>query len=270
MAESFEVLGDSARDQSLREQAATLKQKFNEVFWMEQEGCFAYGLDPNKQQITSLASNPGHCLWSGIADASKAARTASRLLQSDMWTGWGIRTLSSHNPAYNPFSYQNGSVWPHDNGIIAAGFKRYGLANQANQVIRGVFDAARRFNAYRLPEVYAGLHRQGKHSDFPALYPGGANIPQAWASGSIFQMLQTILGLRADAPHHILYVNPTLPEWLPEIELQRLRVGRCTLNLRFWLDGSASHWQVNSITLDEGASHKHLIQVLNDPTPSIL
>jgi glycogen debranching enzyme len=270
MAEVFEVLGDSTRAQSLREQAATLKQKFNELFWIEEEGCFAYGLDPDKHQITSIASNPGHCLWSGIADPQKAARTAKRLLQSDMWTGWGIRTLSSLNPAYNPLSYQNGSVWPHDNGIIAAGFKHYGLIDEANQVIRGIFDAARRFDAYRLPEVYAGLHRQGKHSDFPALYPGGANIPQAWASGSIFQMLQAILGLRADAPHRTLYVWPTLPEWLPEIELQHLRVGRCILNLRFWLDGSKSHWQVTSTTLDAGANPEELIQVLDEPTPLTL
>jgi glycogen debranching enzyme len=114
-----------------------------------------------------------------------------------MWSGWGIRTLSSKNPAYNPYSYHLGSVWPHDNGIIAAGFKRYGLADEANQVIRGMFDAARRFEAYRLPEIFAGLKRKGLSSDFPALYPPGANIPQGWASGSIFHMVQTMLGLRA-------------------------------------------------------------------------
>src|SRR6266699_731139 len=146
---------------------------------METEGCFAYGLDSEKKQITTVASNTGHCLWSGIADQDKAERTARLLLQDDMWSGWGIRTISNKNPAFNPFSYHLGSVWPHDNGIIAAGFKRYEL-------------------------------------------PREANIPQAWASGSVFQMLQTILGLRAEAPHKRLYVNPTLPEWLPELQIQRL------------------------------------------------
>ncbi|MFL5707061.1 MAG: amylo-alpha-1,6-glucosidase, partial [Ktedonobacteraceae bacterium] len=229
------------------------------------EGCFAYGLDPEKKQITSIASNAGHCLWSGIADLDKAEHTARRLLQDDMWSGWGIRTLSSKNPAYNPFSYQRGSVWPHDNGIIAAGFKRYGLSNEANQVIRGVFDAARRYQAYRLPEVFAGVQRKGETTDFPALYPGGANIPQAWASGSIFQMLQTLLGLRADAPHQRLYVNPTLPEWLPDLQLQHLRVGPCSCTLHFWREGDCSHWEVTDMTVDQGAAQEDRIQVTDEP-----
>src|SRR5207302_5359772 len=127
MAEAFEALGDEARATDLRQQAEALKQKFNAAFWMEDEGCFAYGLDPAKKQITSIASNAGQCLWSGIADQEKAERTARRLLQEDMWSGWGIRTLSSKNPAYDPFSYQRGSIWPQDNGIIAEGFKRYGM-----------------------------------------------------------------------------------------------------------------------------------------------
>jgi glycogen debranching enzyme len=269
MVEVFQALGDTKRAQALQQQAETLKKNFNQAFWMEQEGCFAFGLDPDKKQITSIASNAGHCLWSGIADQEKAARTAARLLQPDMWSGWGIRTLSSQNPAYNPFSYQRGSVWPHDNGIIAAGFKRYGLVQEANQVIRGIFDSARRFDAYRLPEVFAGLQRRGKKADFPALYPGGANIPQAWASGSIFQMLQAIFGLRADAPHKRLYVHPTLPPWLPEIELQHLRVGNCTLDLHFWREGETSHWNLEAIKPDEGTAKDDLIQVMNDPTALI-
>ena len=268
MAEIFEVLGEPTRAQALHQQAATLKQKFNSIFWMEDEGCFAYGLDPDKRLITSIASNAGHCLWSGIAEQEKAERTAKRLLQEDMWSGWGIRTISSKNPAYNPFSYHLGSVWPHDNGIIAAGFKRYGLANEANFVIRGICDAARRFEAYRLPEIFAGLKRQGKTADFPALYPGGANIPQAWASGSIFQMLQTMLGLRADAPHKRLYVNPTLPEWLADIELRHLRVGSTLLDLHFWRERDQSRWVVSSISVDPGVTHEDAIQVMDEPEPS--
>jgi glycogen debranching enzyme len=232
---------------------------------MEDEGCYAYGLDPQKKQITSIASNAGHCLWSGIADQDKAERTAKRLLQPDMWSGWGIRTLSQKNPAYNPYSYQNGSIWPHDNGIIAAGFKRYGLANEANKLIRGIFDAATRFEAYRLPEVFAGLPRAGKTIDFPALYPGGANIPQTWASGSIFQMLQTILGLRADAPSKRFYVNPTLPTWLGSIELRHLRVGPCSVDVRFWREGDHSRWEVSQITADPTLPKQEMIQVMDEP-----
>jgi glycogen debranching enzyme len=229
---------------------------------MEQEGCYAFGLDPNKKQITSVASNAGQVLWSGIADQDKAERTAKRLLQDDMWSGWGIRTLSSNNPAYNPLDYQTGSVWPQDNGIIAAGFKRYGLSKESNHVIRALFDAITRFAAYRPPEVFAGLQRKGD-MDFPVLYPGGANIPQAWATGSIFHMIRTILGLRADAPNKCLYVHPTLPDWLCDVELHQLRVGGCAMRLRFWREGTRSRWEVVDTSSDGGADDA--IKVLDDP-----
>lgn len=263
MAEVFVALGDDEQAKKLQQQAESLKQQFNTTFWMEQEGCYAYGLDPDKKQISSIASNAGQCLWSGIADPGKAQRTAKRLLQDDMWSGWGIRTLSSNNPAYNPFAYQRGSVWPQDNGIIAAGFKRYGLADEANKVIRGIFDAIVRFDAYRPPEVFAGVEREGD-IDFPVLYPGGANIPQAWATGSIFHMVRTMLGLRADAPHKRLYVQPTLPDWLPEITLHHLQVGRSLIALHFWREGTASRWQVDEMKLEKGAAKEDTIQVMDE------
>ncbi len=158
-----------------------------------------------------------------------------------MWSGWGIRTLSAQHPAYNPFSYQNGSVWPHDNAFIAAGFKRYGFAAEANHVARAIVDAAACFESYRLPELYAGLERTA--TGFPSQYLG-ANIPQAWAAGSIFLLLQTILGLRADAPAGHLYVAPTLPDWLPDVELRNLAVGAARLRVRFWREGQVSRWAV--------------------------
>lgn len=261
LAEIFQALGEERRAAELIEQARVLKQCFNEAFWMEDEGCYAFGLDPEKKQITSIASNAGQCLWSGIADPEKAARTARRLLKDDMWSGWGIRTLSEHNPAYNPFSYHCGSIWPHDNGIIAEGFKRYGLIDETCQVVRGVFDAVEHFEACRPPEVFAGIKREGIF-DFPVLYPSGANIPQAWATGSIFHMLRTLLGLRADAPHRRLYVKPTLPAWLPDIEIQRLRVGGSQLNLRFWRDGRGdSHWKVLEVHAER---REDLVEVLDD------
>jgi glycogen debranching enzyme len=261
MAEVFEALGDEGKARALRAQAEELKRKFNQVYWMEDEGCYAYALGPQKELVTSIASNPGQCLWSGIADQEKAERTARRLLQEDMFSGWGIRTLSSKNPAYNPYAYQLGSVWPHDNGIIAAGFKRYGLVDEANQVIRAMFDAIEHFDSYRPPEVFAGLHRKGK-IDFPALYPGGANIPQAWATGSIFHMVQTMLGIRADVPHKRLFVHPTLPEWLPEVTLKHMKVGPCTVSLHFWREGDISRWEVTALLNDKGTAPEDQIQVV--------
>jgi glycogen debranching enzyme len=264
MAEAFQVLGDEEQADVLRKEAETLKRKFNKVFWMEDEGCYAYGLDPDKKQIATIASNAGQCLWSGIADPDKAKRTARRLLHKDMWSGWGIRTLSSNNPAYNPYDYQMGSIWPQDNGIIAAGFKRYGLIKEANQVMQGIFDAINRFDSYRPPEVFAGIHRRGD-VDFPVLYPAGANIPQAWATGCIFHMVRTILGLRADVPHKTLYVNPTLPDWIDEIELQHMQVGPCFITIHFWREGETTRWEVRDITADKRVSKGDMIQVLDEP-----
>ncbi len=265
MAEVFQALDDQTRAQALLREAETLKRNFNQEFWMEDEGCFAFGLDPEKRQITSIASNAGQCLWGGIADQGKAERTGKRLLQEDMWSGWGIRTLSSKNPAYNPLEYQLGSVWPQDNGIIAAGLKRYGMTQEANQVIGGILDATNRFDYHRPPEVFAGIPRSGD-VDFPVLYPAGANVPQAWATGSIFHMLRTMLGLRADAPRQRLYVNPTLPDWLPEIEVQRLRVGRCSVALHFWREGDVSRWEATDVTPDTGVGREEIIQVVHEST----
>ena len=228
---------------------------------MEDEGRFAFGLDPDKHLITTIASNAGHCLWSRIADQDKGERTGRRLLQPDMWSGWGIRTLTKNNPAYNPYEYQRGSIWPQDNAFIANGFKRYGLIAQSNTVIRGIFDAIERFQAYRPPEVFAGLDRQGD-LDFPVLYPRGANIPQAWASGSIFFMLGTMLGIRADAPNRRLYLTPTLPQWLPDVELRQLRVGSCSIDIRFWLEGQQTRWEVIENRLDSSRRPEEIIQII--------
>ena len=260
MAEVFRALGDQERAQALEQQAQELKRRFNQVFWMEDEGCYGFALDSEKKLVTSVASNAGQCLWSGIADDDKAARVAKRLLAADMWSGWGIRTLSSNNPAYNPLVYQRGSIWPQDNGIIAAGFKRYGLIDECNQVIRGIFDAIEHFDYYRPPEVFAGVQRRGDF-DFPVLYPAGANIPQAWATGTIFHMLRVMLGLRADASNKKLFVQPALPLWLPDIELQHMRVGPCVFTIRFWREGTNSRWEVRDMVADKGTKQEDMIQV---------
>ena len=242
-AEVFRALGAGDRAAELEIEAAELKRKFNDAFWLETEAFFAFGLDSAKQPIRTIASNAGHCLWTGIADVDKAGAVVQRLLAGDMWSGWGIRTLSAVNPAYNPFSYQLGSVWPHDNSIIASGMKRYGFSYEANQVARGIIDAAGFFQSCRLPELFAGVARQPY--SFPMQYRA-ANAPQAWAAGSIFQLVQAILGLDADAPNRRLWVNPTLPDWLPHLELTGLRIGNASIDLRFWRDAGRSRFEVTS------------------------
>jgi glycogen debranching enzyme len=239
MAEVFNVLGDKKFAQELRHKAAKLQVSFEEKFWSDELDCYVLTLDPDKQPVRSLTSNPGHCLWSGIASPERAARVVKRLMQPDMWSGWGIRTLSTENPAYNPFSYHLGSVWPHDNGIIALGFKRYGFASEAAQVAYGIFDAAKYFASYRLPELFAGIKREP--GAFPVPYIE-ANVPQGWAAASVFQLIQAIVGLQADAPNQLLYVDPHLPEWLPELELHHVEVGNARVDLQFWREGEKTHW----------------------------
>jgi glycogen debranching enzyme len=241
MAEVFDALAQPDHAAELRAQAHQLRSKFEDAFWCEDLGFYAFGLDPAKQPIKTLASNVGHCLWSGLLRPDRAARVVRRLLDPDFSSGWGIRTLPSGHPAYNPYSYHRGSVWPHDNALIALGFKRYGFADECARIARDLFEAASYFEGYRLPELYAGLPRQP--GSFPVQYLG-ANIPQAWAAGSVFQLIQAMLGLRGDAPRARLYVHPTLPQWLPDVRIKDVGVGRTRLTLRFWREAEASRWEV--------------------------
>jgi glycogen debranching enzyme len=242
MAEVFDVLGEGNLAQDLRSKAAQLQKRFEEKFWCEDLDFYALSLDPQKQPVRSLTSNVGHCLWSGIASPEHAARVVKRLLHPDMWSGWGIRTLNTQNPAYNPHSYHLGSVWPHDNGIIAMGFKRYGFATEVAQVAEGIFDAGKYFASYRLPELFAGIQRE--IGAFPVPYIE-ANVPQGWAAASVFHILQAMLGLQADAPHQLLYVDPCLPAWLPQLQLQHLEVGNSRVDLQFWREGETTHWDAD-------------------------
>ncbi|MBE9199055.1 MULTISPECIES: amylo-alpha-1,6-glucosidase [unclassified Nodularia (in: cyanobacteria)] len=239
MAEVFDVLGEGHFAQELRTKAAKLQVSFEEHFWSEDLECYVFCLDPEKQPVRSLTSNAGHCLWSGIASPERAARVVKRLMQPDMWSGWGIRTLSTENPAYNPYSYHLGSIWPHDNGIIAMGFKRYGFAAEVAEVAHGTFDAAKYFASYRLPELFAGIKREA--GAFPVPYIE-ANVPQGWAAASVFHLIQAMLGLQADAPNQLLYVDPHIPKWLPEIELQHVEIGNSRVDLQFWREGEITHW----------------------------
>ncbi|MFL5333508.1 MAG: amylo-alpha-1,6-glucosidase, partial [Geminicoccaceae bacterium] len=242
MAEIFDALGRPDRARALRAQACSLRDCFNEVFWDEASGFYAYALDGKKRKVLTVASNPGHCLWSGIVPPDRAGRVVRRLMQPDMWSGWGIRTLSADHPAYNPYSYQNGSVWPHDNAIIATGFRRYGYAAEAAEVARCVWATGGYFAQHRMPELYGGLLR--RPTTFPVQYLG-ANVPQAWAAGSTFALLQAILGLVPDAANGRLYVDPALPGWLPEVSMTDLRLGTRRFDLRFWREGDGTRWEVS-------------------------
>jgi glycogen debranching enzyme len=148
-----------------------------------------------------------------------------------MWSGWGIRTLSADHPGYNPFSYHTGSVWPHDNGLIAGGFARYGYRKEAARVARGIFDAAERFQANRVPELFSGLRRGV--GGFPVQYLG-ANVPQAWAAGAIIRLIAILAGIhgRTDGDGSRIYVDPDLPDWLPSLTISNLRAGRGSMTLR--------------------------------------
>ena len=243
MASAFEYFGETESAARLRRKASDLKHKFEEHFWCEETGYYAYALDGDKRPVRTVVSNQGHLLWSGMVSRERAARVVKRLLEPDMWSGWGIRTLSAKNPVFNPFSYQNGSVWPHDNGIVAMGFKRYGFENEVAMIARDISEAASYFVFYRLPELYAGTRREP--GAFPVQYLG-ANVPQAWAAGSVFHLIQAILGLEADAHKKTLYVNPVLPQWLPDITLHNLRFGSGKVTLRFWTENNETRYEVLS------------------------
>jgi glycogen debranching enzyme len=168
----------------------------------------------------------------------------ARLRGPDMWSGWGIRTLSERNPAYNPTSYHTGSVWPHDNGIIALGFRRYGFASEAAEIAHDIFEAATSFIGLRLPELYGGQRKEP--GALPVLCPR-ANVPQAWAAGSVFHQVSALLGLEADAPRGRLVVDPVLPEWLPEITLRGVRVGKASVDLHCWRAANQTEWDAELV-----------------------
>ncbi len=241
MAEIYDELDNKRRASALRKKAAALFEKFNETFWDEDSGFYAYALDGQKKKVLSVASNVGQCLWSGIIAPERADRVVKRLMRKDMWSGWGIRTLSANHPSFNPYDYQTGAVWPHDNSLIALGMRRYGFTAEAGMVARDISGAASHFLLNQLPELYCGLQRDD--ASFPVQYLG-ANVPQAWAAATPFMLLQAMLGLQQDAPRGKLYVDPALPDWLPDVTLTDLRLGRLRFDIRFWRDGKDTLFKV--------------------------
>jgi glycogen debranching enzyme len=241
MSEVFDELGKPARAAELRTKAATLFKRFNEAFWDDELDFYAFALDGEKKKVLTVASNPGHCLWSGIVPPERAGKVVRRLMAPDMWSAWGIRTLSAMHPAFNPYNYQTGSIWPHDNAAIALGFKRYGFGAEAARLARNISGAASHFLFNQLPELYTAF--DDSETSFPVQYLG-ANIPQAWAAGSVFALMQAMLGFMPDAPRGKLYVDPLLPEWLPDLTMFDLRIGGQRLDIRFWRDGGQTQFEV--------------------------
>jgi glycogen debranching enzyme len=228
-------LGKRKQAQELEAEAQRLAERFEEVFWCEDLGTYALALDGDKQPCKVRSSNAGHLLFSGIVRDDRACRVAADLMRPHFFTGWGIRTVALGEARYNPMSYHDGSIWPHDNALITLGFARYGLKHSVEQVFRGLFDAAAYMDLRRLPELFCGFRRE-KHRG-PTLYPV-ACAPQAWASATPFTLLEAALGLEFDvARSEIRLRNPHLPAFLNEVTLRQLQLGPSTVDLRITRHG---------------------------------
>ena len=213
----------------LARQAEQLRENFERAFWLDELDTYAIALDGDKQPCRVRSSNAGHCLYSGIAHAARARRVAATLLNEDSFSGWGVRTVAAGEPRYNPMSYHNGSVWPHDNALIAMGLARYGLKQETSRIISGLFDAGTFVDLFRLPELFCGFPR--RPDEGPTLYPV-ACLPQSWAAASVFLLLQACMGLKISAPKgQVQFFDPTLPPSLDEVRIRNLQVGPATVDL---------------------------------------
>ena len=231
MADLFERDGDQSGADRLRQKARRLYDAFNARFWLPDQGFYAFCRQADGRFSRSIASNAAHALWTGIVDPARADAVVQRVLRPDMFSGWGIRTLSAADASYNPVDYQVGSVWPHDNAMIVAGMQRYGFSDAAARVFTAIVDAAAEFEHFRLPELFAG-HDRGPASK-PVSYPVACN-PQAWAAGATPSMLASMLGLQPDAFNHRLDIrHATLPKWLNRVVLRGLKVGGAEVDLRY-------------------------------------
>jgi glycogen debranching enzyme len=240
LADLYTQAGEADRAARLRREAQELRTRFNRDFWVEEKQCYALALQAEHKPAAVIASNPGQALWTGIVDPDKARQTVARLMADDMFSGWGVRTLSAQERRYNPIGYHLGTVWPHDNALIAAGFRRYGFHTEACRIFTGIVEAATHFAHHRLPEVFAGFRK----ADYgmPVRYPVACH-PQAWAAGSIPFLITTALGFVPEAfAHRLRIVQPVLPEFLQQLEVHRLRVGEGGADLRFTrrADGSVA------------------------------
>jgi glycogen debranching enzyme len=236
MAELYRHFGRTDRATELRREATEMRRRIRDAFWRKELGMFALALDRDKRPVATATTNAGHLLWSRVPSPEEARRMADRFLEPDFFSGWGIRTLSAAHPVFNPMSYHNGSVWPHDNAIVVLGMALYGHAWGALPVVRAIYEAGIHTEYQRLPELYCGMTRGRGHR--PVAYPVSCS-PQAWASGSLFMLLQAMLGIYAEAPARVLHVrDPVLPDFLNEITVTGLPIGGTRVSLQFRRHGT--------------------------------
>jgi glycogen debranching enzyme len=257
VADLFEAWGDRELAATLRESAEVLQRRFIERYWIEDEGTVSFALDGDKRQVRTATSNPGQCLWLGILDHARGQRVAQRLMREDLFSGWGLRTLSTAHPRYDPHSYQRGSVWPHDTMLTAAGMRRYDRIDDCWKLIDGLLNAIASFEQLQVPELFAGLTR--RPPDVPIPYEK-ANVPQAWAAGVVFHAVRILLGLEPDVPHGRLYIDPVLPSWCPELEVDNMRIGNDRLSIR------AVRTARGDAEVDVSSVH-HSLEVIHGPSP---
>lgn len=221
------VLGNDALAQKLKREAEELKHKFETAFWCDDLSIYALALDGDKKPCRVVSSNAGHALFGGIASPERAIRTGQTLLRAESWSGWGVRTLAACERRYNPMSYHNGSIWPHDNALIALGCSRYGLGRSL-EIFSGMFEAARLMDALRLPELFCGFRRR---NGAPTLYPVACS-PQAWSSAAPLALLQACLGLSCDGvAREVRFEQPRLPDWIDRLCIRKLRVADGAVDL---------------------------------------
>jgi glycogen debranching enzyme len=224
LARIFRRQKQLAKAEKLEAEAEALRTRFESAYWMPAEKFYAQALDRDKHQVVSISSNPGHCLWSGIVDGKRARDVAGRLMAPDMFTGWGVRTLSSRALSYNPMSYHNGSIWPHDNSIIAAGLRRYGYREEAERIAHAVLEAGMRFSDHRVPELFCGFNRDRRFGAGPGEYLVSCS-PQAWGAGSLFHFLHVLAGVEVDMFENRLRIDPLDTKLYRRLRVEGMRVG---------------------------------------------
>lgn len=246
MASLLRMFGDYETADRLKSEANELQRRFDKAFWLPEEGIYAMALDSAKRPIRVVSSNAGHLLWSRIIHRDRARSVTQRLMRRDVYSGWGIRTLAQSEPVFNPLSYHRGSVWPHDNSLIAHGMTLNDQRDFCTQVLTSLFQAALTFRDYRLPELFCGVQRGD--NDSPVHYPVSCS-PQAWASGSLFLMLVSVLGIRPSASRRELnIINPQLPDWLDHLHIRNLKIGRSRVGLDYTRRGQRTFCNVVEIT----------------------
>ena len=264
LAELYRRCGDNARAERLVAEADALRQRVNAQFWSDRLGTYVLALEEGNRPVEVVSSNPGQALWSGIATADQAKQIVNRIFEPDMFSGWGIRTLSTRERRYNPIGYHIGTVWPHDNAVIAAGCRRYGFADDALRLLTSIVDTADRFEHGRLPEVFAGFDRDERGG--PIRYPVACH-PQAWAAGAVPFMIESALGLQPDGFGHRLRIRrPRLPQFVQTLTVDRLGVGAADVRLVFRRDGSRTviddvrsdgNLEIETIDENEGEERGH-------------